>query len=99
MQSTGTFFAAARLSGATAPPAYVLSRSVGLQVRSFFVLLFFQNWNLIFVVAVMKMESVGLFIFLYQPVYENKVPYLPMQGIGLLLEGIFGAAVGNTASV
>lgn len=50
-ESTGTFFAASRLSGATAPPAYVLSRSVGL------------------------------------------------QGIGLLLEGIFGAAVGNTASV
>ncbi|GMN35352.1 hypothetical protein TIFTF001_005241 [Ficus carica] len=75
-ESTGTFFAAARLSGATAPPTKVLSRSVGLQ-----------------------MESVSLFIFLYQPAYENKVPYLPMQGIGLLLEGIFGAAVGNTASV
>lgn len=30
-ESTGTFFAAARLSGATAPPAHVLSRSIGLQ--------------------------------------------------------------------
>ncbi|EXB38630.1 Nucleobase-ascorbate transporter 3 [Morus notabilis] len=50
-ESTGTFFAAARLSGATAPPAFVLSRSIG------------------------------------------------MQGIGMLLEGIFGAAFGNTASV
>ncbi|PPD74516.1 hypothetical protein GOBAR_DD28561 [Gossypium barbadense] len=51
MQSTGTFFAAARLSGATAPPAHVLSRSIGL------------------------------------------------QGIGMLLEGLFGSLVGTTASV
>ncbi|KAL8145117.1 nucleobase-ascorbate transporter 3-like [Apium graveolens] len=50
-ESTGTFYAASRLSGATAPPTYVLTRSIGL------------------------------------------------QGIGQLLEGIFGAAVGNTASV
>ncbi|XP_040996630.1 nucleobase-ascorbate transporter 3-like [Juglans microcarpa x Juglans regia] len=50
-ESTGTFFAAARLAGATPPPAHVLSRSIGL------------------------------------------------QGIFLLLEGIFGAAVGTTASV
>ncbi|KAF4390359.1 nucleobase-ascorbate transporter 3 [Cannabis sativa] len=50
-ESTGTLFAASRLSGATAPPAYVLSRSIGL------------------------------------------------QGVGMLIEGIFGAAVGNTASV
>lgn len=33
MQSTGTFFAAARLAGATHPPAYILSRSIGLQVK------------------------------------------------------------------
>ncbi|XWS14648.1 hypothetical protein CRYUN_Cryun35bG0027300 [Craigia yunnanensis] len=50
-ESTGTFFAAARLSGATAPPAHVLSRSIGL------------------------------------------------QGIGMLLEGLFGSLVGTTASV
>lgn len=50
-ESTGTFYAAARLAGATAPPTYVLTRSIGL------------------------------------------------QGIGQLLEGIFGAAVGTTASV
>lgn len=50
-ESTGTFFAAARLSGATPPPAHVLSRSIGL------------------------------------------------QGVSLLLDGIFGAAVGTTASV
>ncbi|XVE94824.1 hypothetical protein REPUB_Repub02eG0042900 [Reevesia pubescens] len=50
-ESTGTFFAAARLSGATAPPARVLSRSIGL------------------------------------------------QGIGMLLEGLFGSLVGTTASV
>ncbi|XP_034895309.1 nucleobase-ascorbate transporter 3 [Populus alba] len=50
-ESTGTFFAAARLAGATSPPAHVLSRSIGL------------------------------------------------QGVGLLLNGIFGAAVGITASV
>ncbi|KAF9611421.1 hypothetical protein IFM89_032090 [Coptis chinensis] len=50
-ESTGTFFAAARLSGATPPPLHVLSRSIGL------------------------------------------------QGIGMLLEGIFGAAVGTSASV
>ncbi|KAK9947167.1 hypothetical protein M0R45_012601 [Rubus argutus] len=50
-ESTGTMFAAARLSGATPPPAHVLSSSIGL------------------------------------------------QGVGMLLEGIFGAAVGNTASV
>ncbi|KAA8537698.1 hypothetical protein F0562_027312 [Nyssa sinensis] len=49
--STGTFFAAARLAGATAPPAHVLSRSIGL------------------------------------------------QGVGQLLDGIFGAVVGTTASV
>ncbi|KAK1395737.1 Nucleobase-ascorbate transporter 3 [Heracleum sosnowskyi] len=51
VESTGTFYAAARLAGATAPPTYVLTRSIGL------------------------------------------------QGIGQLLEGIFGAAVGTTASV
>ncbi|KAK9023815.1 hypothetical protein V6N11_004013 [Hibiscus sabdariffa] len=50
-ESTGTFFAAARLSGATPPPAHVLSRSIGL------------------------------------------------QGIGMLLEGLFGSLVGTTASV
>ncbi|XWS25680.1 hypothetical protein CRYUN_Cryun27aG0088400 [Craigia yunnanensis] len=50
-ESTGTFFAAARLSGATPPPAYVLSRSIGL------------------------------------------------QGVGMLLEGLFGSLVGTTASV
>ncbi|KAK7310480.1 hypothetical protein RJT34_08033 [Clitoria ternatea] len=50
-ESTGAFFAAARLSGATPPPAHVLSRSIGL------------------------------------------------QGIGMLVEGIFGSVVGTTASV
>lgn len=50
-ESTGTFIAAARLAGATYPPAHVLSRSIGL------------------------------------------------QGVGQLLDGIFGAVVGTTASV
>ncbi|KAI5353980.1 PREDICTED: nucleobase-ascorbate transporter [Prunus dulcis] len=50
-ESTGTYFAAARLAGATPPPASVISQSIGL------------------------------------------------QGVGMLLEGIFGAAVGTTASV
>ncbi|KAK7383093.1 hypothetical protein VNO78_28761 [Psophocarpus tetragonolobus] len=50
-ESTGAFFAAARLSGATPPPAHVLSRSIG------------------------------------------------MQGIGMLLEGIFGSVVGTTVSI
>ncbi|XP_020238235.1 nucleobase-ascorbate transporter 3 [Cajanus cajan] len=50
-ESTGAFFAAARLSGATPPPAHVLSRSIGL------------------------------------------------QGIGMLLEGIFGSVVGTSVSV
>ncbi|KAK9129623.1 hypothetical protein Sjap_010110 [Stephania japonica] len=50
-ESTGTYFAAARLSGATPPPTHVLSRSIGL------------------------------------------------QGISMLLDGLFGAAVGTTASV
>ncbi|WOL14006.1 hypothetical protein Cni_G22786 [Canna indica] len=51
IESTGAHYAAARLAGATPPPAYVLSRSIGL------------------------------------------------QGIGMFLEGIFGAAAGSTASV
>ncbi|GAY39440.1 hypothetical protein CUMW_044390 [Citrus unshiu] len=50
-ESTGTFIAASRFAGATAPPAHVLSRSIGL------------------------------------------------QGIGMLVEGIFGSLVGTTASV
>ncbi|KAL0545660.1 hypothetical protein IC582_015550 [Cucumis melo] len=50
-ESTGTFFAAARLSGATPPPSYIFNRSIGL------------------------------------------------QGIGLLVEGIFGCIAGNSASV
>lgn len=50
-ESTGTFYAASRLAGATAPPGHVLSRSIGL------------------------------------------------QGVGQLLEGIFGAVVGTTAAV
>jgi nucleobase transporter 1/2 len=50
-ESTGTFFAAARLSGATPPPDHVLNRSIGL------------------------------------------------QGVGQLLDGIFGSIVGTTASV
>ncbi|GFP92711.1 nucleobase-ascorbate transporter 3 [Phtheirospermum japonicum] len=53
-QSTGTFYAAARLAGATSPPGHVLSRSIGLQAS---------------------------------------------EGIGQLLEGIFGSVVGTTASV
>lgn len=32
VQSTGAFFAAARLSGATPPPAFIFNRSIGLQV-------------------------------------------------------------------
>lgn len=51
LESTGAHYAAARLAGATPPPPYVLSRSIGL------------------------------------------------QGVGMLLEGIFGAAAGSTASV
>ncbi|KAL8523986.1 hypothetical protein ACS0TY_013806 [Phlomoides rotata] len=50
-ESTGTFYAAARLSGATSPPGHVLSRSIGL------------------------------------------------QGIGQLLEGLFGSVVGTSAAV
>lgn len=50
-ESTGTFYAASRLAGATAPPGHVLSRSIGL------------------------------------------------QGVGQLLEGIFGSVVGTTAAV
>ncbi|KAL4649770.1 hypothetical protein ACB092_01G038400 [Castanea dentata] len=50
-ESTGTFFAASRLAGATPPPSHVLNRSIGL------------------------------------------------QGLGTLLEGIFGSVVGTTASV
>lgn len=41
MQSTGTFIAASRFAGATAPPAHVLSRSIGLQVLSLSSLLHF----------------------------------------------------------
>lgn len=40
-QSTGAHYAAARLAGATPPPAYVLSRSVGLQVKMAFVIVHF----------------------------------------------------------
>uniref|UniRef100_A0A7C8YP96 Xanthine/uracil/vitamin C permease n=1 Tax=Opuntia streptacantha TaxID=393608 RepID=A0A7C8YP96_OPUST len=50
-ETTGTFYAAARLSGATPPPGHVLSRSIGL------------------------------------------------QGISMLLDGLFGTAVGTTAAV
>lgn len=50
-ETTGTFYAASRLAGATPPPAHVLSRSIGL------------------------------------------------QGVSLLLDGIFGAVVGTTSSV
>ncbi|CAL1396164.1 unnamed protein product [Linum trigynum] len=50
-ESTGTFFAASRLAGATHTPGHVVSRSIGL------------------------------------------------QGISLLIDGIFGALVGTTASV
>ncbi|KAA8528573.1 hypothetical protein F0562_035928 [Nyssa sinensis] len=50
-ESTGAFFAAARLAGATPPPAHVLSRSIGL------------------------------------------------QGVGQLVDGLFGTIVGTAASV
>lgn len=33
MQSTGAFYAASRLAGATIPPAHVVNRSIGLQVQ------------------------------------------------------------------
>ncbi|CAA0810892.1 Nucleobase-ascorbate transporter 3 [Striga hermonthica] len=75
-ESTGTFYAAARLSGATSPPGHVLSRSVGLQV-----------W----------------------PTSQRNIPYFSetllqvshvhFQGLGQLLQGIFGSAVGTAASV
>ncbi|CAA7387666.1 unnamed protein product [Spirodela intermedia] len=51
VESTGTHYATARLSGATPPPTEVITRSVGL------------------------------------------------QGVGMLIEGIFGALVGSSASV
>ncbi|KAK9748341.1 hypothetical protein RND81_02G050800 [Saponaria officinalis] len=50
-ETTGTFYASARLSGATPPPAHVLSRSIGL------------------------------------------------QGISMLLDGLFGTIVGTSATV
>lgn len=50
-ETTGTFYAASRLSGATPPPAHVLSRSIGL------------------------------------------------QGLSMLLDGLFGTVVGTTATV
>lgn len=50
-ESTGAYYVNSRLAGATAPPAHVVSRSIGL------------------------------------------------QGVGMLLEGIFGAAAGSTVSV
>ncbi|KAH9624639.1 hypothetical protein KSS87_000794 [Heliosperma pusillum] len=50
-ETTGTYYATARLSGATPPPAHVLSRSIGL------------------------------------------------QGISMLLDGLFGTIVGTTATV
>lgn len=50
-ESTGAFYAASRLAGATIPPAYVVNRSIGL------------------------------------------------QGIGQLLEGIFGSLVGTSTSI
>ena len=40
LQSSGTYYAAARLAGATPPPAHVLSRSIGLQVGQNEVLLY-----------------------------------------------------------
>lgn len=39
LQSTGTYFAAARLAGATPPPASVISQSIGLQVLQILMLL------------------------------------------------------------
>lgn len=55
-QSTGTFFAAARLSGATPPPAHVLSRSIGLQV---------QPW------AVMPLSQLCKYVCVYIYIYVH----------------------------
>ncbi|XP_044511243.1 nucleobase-ascorbate transporter 3-like [Mangifera indica] len=55
-ESTGTFFAAARLAGATAPPAHVLSRSIGLQGIGMLIEGFFGS----IVGTTASVENVGL---------------------------------------
>ena len=40
-----------------------------------------------------------MLVFLYRSENKNMVVCIQMQGVGMLIEGIFGAAVGNTASV
>lgn len=47
IQSTGAYQAAARLAIATPPPAYVLSRGIGWQVRPFVLAYFMLHYLLI----------------------------------------------------
>jgi len=87
MQSTGTFFAAARLAGATSPPAHVLTRSIGLQVQivqknSILIVPVSENWLIFCTVK-----------------YHLIMSHFQLQGLGQLLDGIFGAAVGTAATV
>ncbi|KAI3465383.1 hypothetical protein Pfo_022046 [Paulownia fortunei] len=90
-ESTGTFYAAARLAGATSPPGHVLSRSIGLQVWEVYNMLLFKQFMALSCRPLCDILLFKRFMMLsYTPLY---------QGIGQLIEGIFGAAVGTTASV
>ncbi|XP_056697703.1 nucleobase-ascorbate transporter 3-like [Spinacia oleracea] len=51
-ETTGTFYAAARLSGATPPPCHTLSRSIGWQVQEVVPKVFFSTF--------LSQENVGL---------------------------------------
>lgn len=76
--------AASRLAIATPPPAYVLSRGIGWQVIKTSIL-----W------AVIKSFNIIVkFIWLIAggDLYLN-------QGIGVLLDGLYGSVTGSTVSV
>lgn len=90
LQSTGAFLAVSRLASATPPPAFVLSRGIGWQVTLDARLLTAYRVQMVGVCALMIVHISGLQSEFWCPL---------LQGVGILLDGLFGTVTGSTVSV
>ena len=87
LQSTGAYKAAARLASATPPPAHVLSRGIGWQVINYLIGSTYAKFS-----CQVNSEHLNELCYLFLS-FKND------QGIGILLDGLFGTVTGSTVSV
>ncbi|GFZ16884.1 Xanthine/uracil permease family protein [Actinidia rufa] len=85
IESTGAFKAASRYASATPPPPSVLSRGAG--------------WLVAFDTTVDYYVSFLDLKYSRSLTYPPTYPSLDFQGIGIMLDGLFGAVSGSTALV